>query len=84
MFKEILKASRNNQASIFAFTFKFKITIGLATKFVPFFSRYILVYFPTHFLFIISYEACMIYVRALYGNFKGCQPNIISVAFRAS
>ena len=25
MFKEILKASRNNQASIFAFTFKFKI-----------------------------------------------------------
>ena len=24
MFKEILKASRNNQASIFAFTFKFK------------------------------------------------------------
>ena len=25
MFKEILKASRNNQASIFAFTFKFKL-----------------------------------------------------------
>ena len=25
MFKEILKASCNNQASIFAFTFKFKI-----------------------------------------------------------
>ena len=24
MFKEILKASRNNQAGIFAFTFKFK------------------------------------------------------------
>ena len=29
--------------------------IWLATKFVPFFSRYIIVYFPTHFLFIISY-----------------------------
>ena len=27
MFKEILKASRNNQASIFAFTFKFKIVL---------------------------------------------------------
>ena len=27
MFKEILKASRNNQASIFAFTFKFKIYV---------------------------------------------------------
>ena len=27
MFKEILKASRNNQASIFAFTFKFKSQI---------------------------------------------------------
>ena len=27
MFKEILKASRNNQASIFAFTFKFKILL---------------------------------------------------------
>ena len=26
MFKEILKASHNNQASIFAFTFKFKIS----------------------------------------------------------
>ena len=46
------------------------ITIGLATKFVPFFSRYFFVYFPTHFLFINSYEARMIYARALYGNFK--------------
>ena len=27
IFKEILKASRNNQASIFAFTFKFKIAM---------------------------------------------------------
>ena len=27
MFKEILKDSRNNQASIFAFTFKFKYAI---------------------------------------------------------
>ena len=45
--------------------------IGLATKFVPFFSRYFFVYFPAHFLFIISYEARMIYARALYRNFKG-------------
>ena len=29
MFKEILKASRNNQASIFTFTFKFKEFICL-------------------------------------------------------
>ena len=32
MFKEILKASRNNQASIFAFTFKFKIIVGIKTR----------------------------------------------------
>ena len=29
MFKEILKASRNNQVSIFAFTFKFKLLLIL-------------------------------------------------------
>ena len=45
MFKEILKASRNNQASIFAFTFKFKLfryTIFLfATKCKKVFSKVI-------------------------------------------
>ena len=32
MFTEILKASRNNQASIFAFTFKFKFYLHSELK----------------------------------------------------
>ena len=44
MFKEILKASRNNQASIFAFTFKFK-KASKCLLFLVFITVYISFYY---------------------------------------